>query len=146
MKDRVVIGFVSGILGGIGTDIVNWALFSLGFTEVRFLEWASAVFLGHLPINTSEIIALQATQTVWDGLLGVLFVMLIPLIEPDHLIFKGLMYSLVLFLSFRAMSVLFDLVYLNDLPLNAFLSNVFCSIVWGVLTAFFVQRFANRLD
>lgn len=146
MRDRVLIGFVSGLLGGIGTDIVNWILFSLGYTEVRFLEWASAVFLGHLPVNTAEIIALQATQTIWDGLLGILFVVLIPLIEPDHLIFKGLMYSIFLFLTFRAISVLFDLVYLNDLPLNAFLSNVLCSIVWGVLTAFFILRFANRLD
>lgn len=140
MKDRVLTGFIAGILAAIGTDIANWVLFSLNLTEVRFLDWASAVFLGYIPATPAEVMVTQLTQIVWDGLLGVLFAMLLPVIKPDYLIYKGMMFAFALFFVFRAITVIYDVTPLNNISLSSFLSNIVCSIIWGLLVALVIKK------
>jgi len=141
VRDRVLAGFIAGILAAIGADIANWIFFLTGFSQVRFLDWASRIFLGYLPATTEAIIITQAVQIVWDGLIGVLFVMLIPLIDSRYLVFKGIMFAVAIFFTFRAITVIYNVAPLNSLSLNSFLSNVACSLIWGLLAAFFIERF-----
>lgn len=139
-KDRVFVGFIAGVLAAIGADIANWISFGLGFSELRFLEWASIIFLGHLPNGLAEVAVTQMVQVIWDGLLGVIFILIIPIIKSDFLVYKGMMFGFSLLFAFRAISVAFSIPYLNDISLTTFLSHILCSIVWGTLVGLIIQR------
>ena len=146
MKDRVLVGFFAGILAAVGADIANWILYGLGLTEIRFLEWASVLFLGHLPVNSIEVIVSQLAQIVWDGLMGVIFIMLIPRIKSDYIVYKGGMYAVALHFGFRAITVIFKVPPLNSISVATFLSFIVCSIIWGLLVGWFIKRFSVFYD
>lgn len=146
MKDRVIVGFIAGVMAATAADIANWILFGINFANIRFMDWASVIFLGHLPGSLAEIIVTQATQIVWDGIMGVIFVLLLPKIKSDYLIAKGVMYAITLLLAFRAITVLFGVPPLKDLPLATFLSNILCSIVWGVIVALVTRRYGCFIE
>ncbi|ATW27448.1 hypothetical protein [Candidatus Formimonas warabiya] len=141
MKDRVLIGFISGILAAMGADIINWVLYCLNYTDMRFLDWAAVVFLGHLATNLMEVIVMQITQMIWDGVMGIVFIMIIPAIKSYGLVMKGVIFAFVLLFIFKGATVLFDLPDLKIISLETFLSNVFCTIIWGILVALIIKRF-----
>jgi hypothetical protein len=146
MKDRVLAGFTSGILAAVGADIVNWLFYYLNFADKRFLDWAAVIFLGHLSNNVLEVVIMQIAQIVWDGFMGIVFIMIIPTIKSHGIVLKGIIYAISLLFIFRATSVLFDLPYLKSLTMGTFLSNALCSIVWGVLIALIIKRFSVHYD
>lgn len=146
MKDRVLAGFISGILAAVGADIINWILYYLNYADRKFLDWAAVIFLGHLTTNGLEMVVMQITQIVWDGLMGIMFIMIIPTIKSYGIVLKGIIYAIFLLFLFRATSVLFDLPYLKSLSMGTFLSNALCSFVWGVLVALIIKRLSVRND
>jgi len=146
MKDRVLAGFISGILAAVGADILNWVFYYLNFADRQFLDWAAVIFLGHLATNVLEVVIMQIAQIVWDGLMGIIFIMIIPTIKSHGIVLKGIIYAISLLFIFRATSVLFDLPYLKSLTMGTFLSNALCSIVWGVLIALIIKRFSVHYE
>ncbi|HHT63949.1 MAG TPA: hypothetical protein GXZ75_09755 [Clostridia bacterium] len=142
MKDRVLVGFISGILAAIGADIVNWLLYYLNYADRKFLDWAAVIFFGHLPTNVLEVVVMQIAQIVWDGLMGIVFILILPTIKSHGIVLKGIIYAISLMFLFRATTVLFDVPYLKSLSIGTFLSNALCSIVWGVLIALIIKRFS----
>jgi len=146
MKDRVLAGFISGILAAVGADIVNWVLYYLNYADRKFLDWAAVIFLGQLPTDVLEVVVMQIAQIVWDGLMGIVFIMIIPTIKCQGIVLKGIIYAITLMFLFRATTVLYDLSYLKSLSMGTFLSNAFCSIIWGVLVALIIKRCGVRND
>lgn len=140
MKDRVLVGFIAGITAAIGTGIASWLFYSMGLTDIRFLDWASRMFLGYLPNTAAETIVTQIVQIIWDGLMGTLFVMLIPKTGSKHLIYKGIMFSFALLFVFRGIVVVFNVEPLNTTSLMSFVLNTVCSLIWGLLAALVIKK------
>ncbi|MEL7567695.1 MAG: hypothetical protein AAGU27_22845, partial [Dehalobacterium sp.] len=137
---RVFVGFIAGVLAAFAADIANWIFYYMNITNVRFLDWASIILLGHQSNNAFQIAVMQIYQIIWDGLLGIVFSLLIPLIKSQGLVFKGVLYSFVLLFIFRAITVLFALRPLKDISFDTFISNAFCSIIWGILMPYIIVR------
>jgi len=140
MKDRIFVGFIAGVLAAFAADIANWILYYTNFTNVRFLDWASIILLGYKSNNTFQIVVMQISQMIWDGFLGIVFSLLIPTIKSNGIIFKGILYSFVLLFIFRAVTVLFALQPLKEISFETFLSNAFCSVIWGILMPYFILK------
>lgn len=141
LKDRVFVGFISGIIAAVVADIANWIIYYINFTDIRFLDWASIILLGQQAGGFFQIAIMQICQLVWDGVLGIVFSMIIPIIKSNGIIFKGILFSFMLLFIFRAVTVLFALQPLKVISFETFLSNVFCSIIWGILMAYSISKF-----
>ena len=141
MKDKALVGFISGMLAAVGSDIVNWIFYLTTHEGKRFLDWASIISLGHLPQSLGELIVTHLALLIWDGLMGVLFVLLISYIKPNHLVYKGILFSFALLFVFRAITILFRVQGLESVSLVVFLSQVACSIIWGALAGLSINKF-----
>lgn len=144
MKDRVLVGFIAGALAAVGTAVANSIFYSIGFTDFRFFEWTSRLFFGYMAATTTDTIVAQITHIIWDGLMGVLFIKLIPAINSKHLPYKGMLFAIALFLVFRGIVVLFNVVPLNTFTPASFLSNIILSIIWGLVAALVIKRLIHR--
>ena len=94
MKDRITAGFVAGIIGGIGMNIIDWSV-NLVYGEKEYLyTWASVVMYGRLPTNTWEIVFSQLAQIFFAGILGVVFCYVLLKLTSNNYLIKGLIFGI----------------------------------------------------
>lgn len=141
MKDKMLIGFISGMLAAVGADIVIWIFFFITHEGKNFLDWAAIISIGHLPEGLLEVIITHFILFIWDGIMGIIFVMIIPYINSKHLVYKGIIFSFALLFIFRAITVIFRVEGLENISFIIFMSHVLSSVVWGILAALSIKRF-----
>lgn len=136
LKDKVFAGFIAGISAAFFADIANWIFHYMNLMDVRFMDWASIILLGHKVNNSFQIVVMQICQIIWDGFLGVVFLMLIPIIKSKGIILKGILYAFLLLFIFRVLTVLFALEPLKNISFETFLCHVLCSLIWGFFVSY----------
>lgn len=136
LMDRFTRGLVCGITGGVVMNI--WSLTSyhlLNFTERRFLDWASVLMYGHLPLNLKETVLALAAQILWAGFLGILFAYLIPGITSQAYLLKGAFWGFIIGFLMYAFAILLRMPYFNKISFDTVVSQIIGMIIWGLTLA-----------
>ncbi len=145
MKDRFIIGFVSGVIAGILPNIFNWSAYHLHLSTLRWADFMGALVYGKKPVTIVETYFATVYVYFFLGLLGILFSYLIPKITSKNYLFKGVIFSLFIWFLAHTITVLFKVPELTNLPLKTALSNSVSAILWGLSLGYTLSWFDNRV-
>lgn len=136
MRDKFTRGMVAGILAGIPVVAVNQTSYFLKLSSLRYLDFASAMIFGSLPKTRGE--AWFTFFVLWGffGVLGAVFALLVPVIKSEKLVLKSVTFGgMVWFLTY-AITALYKVPELRQIPLNNAISNFIGATVWGFALGF----------
>ncbi|MFZ7103885.1 MAG: hypothetical protein ACOWWO_14705 [Peptococcaceae bacterium] len=91
ISDRIFLGIISGILGGVPSKLINAFEYHVGLTDVKYSQLSSSLFLPAKKVKNSNahIIGSIANNT-GIAIVGVLITYLLSITGRDKLIVKGL--------------------------------------------------------
>lgn len=135
--DRFSRGLVAGLAGGVSMNI--WSLISyhvLHIADRRYLDWASVLLFGHLPINITQTVYAQITQLIWSGFLGVVFAYLIPAVTSRGYILKGAVWGFVTGFVLYSIAILIRMPYFAKIETGTSISQFIGGLIWGTILAY----------
>ncbi|ATW23857.1 hypothetical protein [Candidatus Formimonas warabiya] len=136
LNDRMTIGFVSGVIGGIAMLIPDFILYRIGVSKTLFLDWSSVLMYGHITKNISEAVLAEASHLVFTGFLGIFFVFLVfRILNKQNYFLKGLLYSLFVWFTLNALSIFFYLPGLSTSTLGNVITDIIGSAAYGLVLA-----------
>jgi len=140
--DRTFRGFIAGISAGLIVSIIHLpAYYWFHIIKIRFLDWAAILFMRGLPQNTAETIFAWVQQLIWDGIMGIIFALILPQISSKYYSIKGAIYGVFLSFIFCSIAIMFRLPYLAEkVPLVTVLFNELCVILWGIILAVILKK------
>ncbi|MDW7683838.1 MAG: DUF6789 family protein [Bacillota bacterium] len=145
MKDRFLNGFIAGFLGGVAMSILNLiSYYVLNIAELLYLDWASVLIFGYRFATMLEAVIGQLGQLFFSALLGILFAYLLPLTSSRYYLFKGWVYSLVVWFGAYAVATLFKVTPLMPIKPDTVMSNIVTASVYGLVLAETLHRLAVR--
>ncbi len=142
--DKYTTGIIAGIAGWIATFIWNIPIQEIGYSKLRYLDFASVMIYGHFPKNKPELALALITTIIWFVFLAYLFTYIIDIIGSDHLIGKGIGYGIVVWFTFYAITLLFDVPEFRDISVNTSFSNLVGSILYGLVVGYTVKKLRNK--
>lgn len=136
LRDRFTRGIVAGLIGGIPTVAINQGSYYLKLSSLRYLDFVSLMIFSNLPKSRGEAWFAFFVMWAFFGVLGSVFALLVPVIKSGNLILKGVIFGgSVWFLSY-AVTVLFKVSELQNIPLNNAVSNFIGATIWGLALGF----------
>jgi len=147
MQDKLTRGFVAGIIGGIAANI--WSFFSgaIGFTKLRFVDWASIIIYAHTPpFSFGETLWALLIQLGYTGGLGIIFIYLISKVTTRNLLFKGWLFAEAIWFLTYAITTLFKVDGAIPIALPTAISDFISSAVFGLVQAKALQMLPYNAD
>ncbi len=140
--DRTLKGFIAGIGAGLIVSAINLpAYYWFHIIKIRFLDWAAILVLRGLPQNAVETIFALIQQLLWDGVMGIIFAFLLPVISWRGYKTKGAIYGILLSFIFSSLAIMFRLPFLSEkAPLDTVMFNNLCVILWGIIVAIILKK------
>lgn len=135
MNDRFTYGFFSGVIAGIILNILNLISYYLNIATLRYLDFMAIIIFGNKPMNAFDSILSFIVLLGFNGMIGVIYVYLVPLIGTQNHMFKGLLFGLTVFLITYSITFLFKVEGLIIIPPYTVASNVFGSSIYGLVLA-----------
>jgi hypothetical protein len=144
MKDRMLSGFIAGLIGGVVLNAWNLlATYVLGFGRVRLMDFISVLELGFSPKSTGQALFSLGIHLVWTGFLGSVFAYLIPLTTSRNYLFRGWLYSSVVWILTNALATMSRLPGIAKVSLTASISSAFGATVYGLVLGYVLKRLDN---
>lgn len=145
--DRTISGFFSGIVAGIMMNI--WNLFDyyiLHLSPIRFLDWFFVLLYWVKPTSRFELaFSLILQIIVWCGFMGVIFAHVVKLITARYIIFKSILYSMILWFIFKVIVNFYEVPVISGKPpIQGGMSNIFAIIIWGIVTGLMMKYFEKN--
>lgn len=141
--DRVVRGFLSGVLAGIPMLVLDVISGYIGFAEILYRDWAASLVLGYLPHTTFEKIIGHVGHLFFAGTLGILFSYFLVFTTLRAKVFKGALFSLIVWFSVHVIVSLFHFAPLLIIPPATSASDAVTALVYGVVLANILQMFGD---
>jgi hypothetical protein len=146
MRDRFLIGFTSGVIGGITSALVGISLYILKFTQYRLLDFAATLVLGKMPHQITEIIFGLLLHWGFSGMLGVLFAYLVnhQIITGKYLWFKGGLLGLGSWFIINVLTTIYKVRGLAVIPVKTAFILATVSAVMGITMALVYEWFMKK--
>lgn len=136
MRDKFTRGFIAGVTSGLVANIASLLFGLLGLTTLRFADWTAIIVLGQTPpFSTAEILFALAVNIGFTGILGIVFIYLVPLIKITNLLFKGWLFSTFIWFFIYVVASLFKVEGTMSIPLTTALANVATTSIYGLVLA-----------
>jgi len=142
--DRFTRGFIAAIPGWLLMNIWSYIAYQLNFSELRYVDWASVMIFGNLPLNHLEGIVALFIHLIFMGFLGVIFTFLVPEITSKHLWLKGIVFSIVVGFAIHAIPILFKTPHLIRTSLTTTITDYLGGIIWALTFAYSLKWINNR--
>lgn len=136
IKDRFTIGFIAGVAGGIVMNAGDYLSSALGIVELQYKDWASVLIFGNRTDTIPEAVVALFGQLIFSGLVGIIFAYLIIGTTSKYLIFKGWVYSILVWFISYAIIVLYDVTSLIPVGIDTVLSHIVTVSLYGLVLAF----------
>ena len=141
IKDRFTNGVISGTIASIIQNLLTFiSYYLLHFAKIRYLDYASEMLYGHFPKNFIETVFAQMGQILFDGFLGIIFAMVVPLIKKENFLFKGWYYGATSWFLIFSLGILFKIPSLHHPAWQTVVSNFFSASVYGLVLAFTFRK------
>lgn len=148
MRDRFILGFLSGITAGIAAYTVNYLLVSLHFGVLLFSDFASIMIYGYNQGGFAQHFFGFLGYVAFSGLLGVGFAYLLPLISTTGHLFKGVVYGVTIWFASYAVTLLYKVPYIERISFYSALNNFVSALVYGaaldLVFIFLAKRFLEE--
>ncbi|HLV08705.1 MAG TPA: hypothetical protein VKY40_00705 [Halanaerobiales bacterium] len=144
MSDRFYNGFRAGTLGQIFSFIFNSFSRLLGFSTFLWAEYMSLFIMGQKPEQTFEWIFFIIVQFGFLGFLGAVFALIIPAISSKHLVFKGVIYSSVLWFVINSLPYIFQIPDIKTTTFADVVSNLIGAFIWGAAMSLILKKIDNE--
>jgi len=147
MKDRFTRGFIIGMIAGIPSE--GWNLisrFALEISQITYADFAAVLIYGKKPATIVEFIFAETVTFFWLGLLGVLFLYIIPAIDSKkNLMFKGWAYGVFVWFFAYAVTILFKVPELAQISLSSSASHSVGASFFGFALAILTDRLEKSI-
>lgn len=141
IKDRFTNGVISGIVASIIQNLLGFiSYYLLHFAQARYLDFSSEMLFGHFPENFIETIFAQLGQIIFDGFLGIIFAMLVPLIQKENFLFKGWYFGATSWFLIFSLGILFKVPSLHHPAWQTVVSHFFSASAYGIVLAFTFRK------
>lgn len=146
MADRFLIGFTSGVIGGIISAIISIPLYFFKFTTLRLVDFAVTLIIGNGPHTLTEIIFGFLLHWGFSGMLGVLFAYLVnhQIITGRYLWMKGGLLGLGSWFIINILTTLFKVKGLAVIPVETAFILAVTSLSMGIAMALIFEWFMKR--
>lgn len=145
--DRTTRGFLAGVIAGIAQNAWNLSDYYLfHYTKIRLLDWFAVLIKWVKPEGILETVVFQILQIiVWDGFMGIVFAHLVVSITSQRIVFKAVLYSLLLWFLFKVVVNFYHVPVLSGLQqFPGFLSSLLAVILWGSILGFVLKKLERR--
>lgn len=135
MKDRFLIGFYAGVIGGIASTLISYPLHMLGIAKLRLLDYAAILILGKAPHGTAATIFGILIHWGFCGAAGILFAYLVnhKIITNKKLWLKGWGLGLGLWFIINILTTIYRVPNLTVVPVRTAIINALASSVFGIV-------------
>lgn len=137
IDDTFLKGYIAGLVASVATTVVDLISYSINFTQVRYLDFASIIMFERFPTTTNETVFAQAIDIFWQGFLGTMFALIITkVITPNYLKIKGWLFGTGVWFAIYGASRLFSLPALGRVSLQTSFSHFITASVFGLVLAY----------
>ena len=146
MKDRFIIGFTAGMIGGISAAIISIPLYILKLTNLRLLDYSAILILGKEPHGALETIFGLLLHWGFSGILGVLFAYLVnhQIITKRYLWIKGGLFGLSSWFIINVLSTVYKVKRLAIIPVETAIILAITSLFVGIAMALVFEWLMKR--
>lgn len=113
--------------------VPNHILFQINFNTVRYLDWAAIVIYGFRPEALWTTVFAEAAHLFFAGMLGVIFLFLLPRLHTKHLYFAGWFYGIIVWFGSYALMTLYKAPFLASVAAGAAFSNFIGATTYGIV-------------
>lgn len=148
-RDWLVKGFLAGLVAGLAMNAFSLTSYSLGITELRYLDWAALIIYGQYAQNLIEMIFALFAHIIFVGTLGIIFAYLITRIGSLNLLFKGLVYGAITWFLLYGVSSVFNLKGVIPLRIDTVASDLVGASIYGLVLAYtlgWLEEKAKRIS
>ena len=137
MEDRFLIGFISGLIGGISADLINIALNIIKFSKLRLLDFSAVFILGKEPRGVLEIIFGLLLHFGFSGVLGAIFAYLVNhhILTRRYLWIKGGLLGIGAWFIINVLSTLYKVKRVAVISVESALTLAGTSLLMGIVMA-----------
>lgn len=136
MEDRLLRGFVAGVIGGISANMWSFFMGWMELSTLRFVDWTAIMLYGHIaPFTPGEIAFALLIQLGFCAGAGIIFSYLLLFITNQHLYFRGWLFSCSIWVMVYVVTLLFKVEGTIPLPLKTVISNFVGATIYGVVLA-----------
>ena len=146
LRDRLVRGFIAGLVAGIAMNIFNLSSYYLGIAELRYLDWGAVVIYGLRPENVIEAVFAQIAQLLFVSNLGIIFAYLILFIGSVSLLFKGWLYGGLTWFLLYGITLLYKVEATIPLHFDTAASDFIGASIFGLVLAWVLGWLDDRVE
>ena len=140
MKDKFYNGLLYGVLAGVILNIFNLVSYYFDVISLRYLDWMAILLYGTKPYNALDGGFALLMQIGLCGILGVLFVYILPVIGFEHHSIKGMVFGLSVFQTTYIVTTLFRVPELVYIPPYTAMGNSLGSALFGAILAVLIKK------
>lgn len=143
MRDRAILGGISGIVGSVFCTLYEVIAERLKITDRSFLDYTAALVADKVHPGTLGFTVGFLAQAAVGLMFGVAFVYLTKTISSRYYLLKGLGYGFILWLLLSGFGIIFKLPAIMDIPPTASLFDLTNSLLYGLITAYNIKFLGN---
>lgn len=131
------------MLAGIPMVIINLLSFYLNFARKTYADWMGIILYGRVPLNAFDNVLAQIVHFGFLGVLGIAFAYFIPLVGSSHYLFKGWVFSTIVFALLYAITTIYQMPGLAMVEPYTVASNLISSSIFGLVLAEVTKRMVS---
>ena len=145
MKDRFTRGFLSGVIAAIPALAFAIIALSLKWTTLRWANFAAILIYGRKSISLGEEVFSTFAVFFFCGLLGVIFVFIIPNISSTNYLLKSWVFGVAIWFFAFVVTLLYKVPGLLIIPNKTAVSNFIEATIWGLSLGYCLKWFDSRV-
>lgn len=146
MDDRLTIGFLAGLAGGVMMNVISLTSYYADITGLRYLDWAAIAIYGTRPVNLAEAVFALVVQIFFVGILGVLFAYLIIIITSRNILLRGWLFGVAVWFSLYGITLLFHVQETIPVRLDTALTDFVGASVYGLVLALTLRWLEKKVQ
>lgn len=140
MKDRFTRGFTAGLIAGLITSAWNIMSYNLiHISTLRYLDFVAILTYGRKTKAIWETLFSWGSTIFFFGLLGTIFIYLLSIITSDNIVLKSFLFSVTVWFSTYAITMLFKIPELTRVSFLTVFSNFIGAVIYGVALGYVVK-------
>ncbi len=145
--DRLVRGFIVGVIAAIIKDITNWISYTvLHFSKTTYAHSMFVLLAGRIPATFYDVMFGQFFEIMFGGIVGIMFIYYAYRTKSKkNLWFKGILFTEGVYAAVYALGTFFKFPLLNNVPTGTLVSNLIGTGINGLILGLVVFWWGNRI-
>lgn len=144
MKDRITVGAVAGIIGGLVQVIYGRILVAVGLSQYSFTDFGEILILGTKVKGIVPFLIGVITHTILGAMMGVVLSYVIRHSSSKYFLFKGMGVGLGVYVFAFASGVYFKMPVINKAPISFAITVLVGSTIYGLVTAYALKKLTTN--